>query len=166
MTSDILGIVPRLASPLSSVVHRKTNGNPFYIKEFLRSLNDNNFVTYSLREKSWIWDIDSEFKPICLLLLSTILIYDWFVYILKEIISEPITENALQQLVTVKMINLTEKAQTALKIASCFGTKMYASFVEALSGTRQHSNLQLYFWWNSATRIRWFWRRIFSLCPR
>lgn len=43
------------------------------------------------------------------------------------------------------MINLTEKAQTALKISSCFGTKMYASFVEALSGTRQHSNLQLTF---------------------
>lgn len=60
MISDILGIVPRATSSLSSVVYRKTSGSPFFIREFLLTLVDNNLVTYSLREKCWTWDIDSE----------------------------------------------------------------------------------------------------------
>ena len=40
------------------------------------------------------------------------------------------------------MHSLSEDAQAALKIASCFGTTMPAFIVQALSGTRQYSNLQ------------------------
>lgn len=43
------------------------------------------------------------------------------------------------------MRSLTKEAQTALKIASCFGIKIHDSIVEALSGSPQHSNLQLTF---------------------
>ena len=41
------------------------------------------------------------------------------------------------------MSSLTKDAQTALKIASCFGIKVPAFIVEALSRTRQYSKLQL-----------------------
>ena len=60
MISGILGIVPRLCQSLSSIVCRKTKGNPFFVQQFLRTLVDKDLLIYSLREKRWIWDVDSE----------------------------------------------------------------------------------------------------------
>jgi len=84
MISDALGIVPRICSALSSIVFKKTKvsdinmlvydkihtsgltlnslikGNPFFVKEFLRSLVDKGLIAVSLREQCWLWDIDSE----------------------------------------------------------------------------------------------------------
>ena len=116
MISDALGIVPRLCIPLSKVVHRKTNGSPFFVKEFIRTLVERGLVEYSLREKRWLWDLDA-------------------------ISSQPITDNVLQ-LITSKMNTLSENAQTALKVASCFGIKVLASVVQSLSDTQQYSSLQ------------------------
>ena len=60
MISHILGIVPRLCKSLSSIVCRKTKGNPFFIQQFLQALVDKDLLIYSLREKRWIWDVESE----------------------------------------------------------------------------------------------------------
>ena len=60
MISHILGIVPRLCKSLSNIVCRKTKGNPFFIQQFLQALVDKDLLIYSLREKRWIWDIESE----------------------------------------------------------------------------------------------------------
>lgn len=60
MISDMLGIVPRLCKSLSSIVYRKTKGNPFFSQQFLLTLVDKDLLIYSLRAKRWIWDVDSE----------------------------------------------------------------------------------------------------------
>ena len=60
MVSDIIGVVPRLGESLSSMVYRKTKGNPFFIQQFLRTLVDKDLLIYNLREKRWTWDVDSE----------------------------------------------------------------------------------------------------------
>lgn len=116
MISDGLGIVPRLCTTLSTQVHRKTKGSPFFARQFVLTLVEQGLVTYSLREKRWLWDVD-------------------------KIAAEPITDNVLQ-LITAKMNNLSDNAQAALKVASCFGIKVLASIVKSLSASQQYSRLQ------------------------
>ncbi|KAL7517934.1 hypothetical protein ACHAWX_002807 [Stephanocyclus meneghinianus] len=116
MISDTLGIFPRLCKGLSDVVFRKTNGNPFFTLEFLRSLIDRDLVRYSLRSMSWMWD-------------------------LNQISAENITDNVLH-LLTRKMNVLSESNQTALKVVSCFGSSISAAIVRKLSSTSQYSSLQ------------------------
>lgn len=117
MLSNALGIVPRVCSTLSAQVHRKTKGSPFFVREFIQSLVENGLVTFSLREMRWIWDVD-------------------------KIAAEPITENVLQ-LITSKITTLSENAQTALKVASCFGIKVFASIIRSLACTHQYLRLQV-----------------------
>ncbi|KAL3801675.1 hypothetical protein HJC23_013180, partial [Cyclotella cryptica] len=116
MISDTLGVFPRLCKDLSDVVIRKTNGNPFFTLEFLRSLIIRNLVQYSLRDKCWKWN-------------------------LNEINAENITDNVLH-LLTRKMNVLSESNQTALKVASCFGSIISIDIVRKLSSTSKYSSLQ------------------------
>ena len=60
MVSHALGLVPRLCTSLSSIVWRKTKGNPFFVEQFLQALVDKDLLVYSIRERRWIWDVDSE----------------------------------------------------------------------------------------------------------
>jgi predicted ATPase len=98
-------------------VFRKTEGSPFFMREFLRTLVDNDLVKYSLREKRWTWDVDS-------------------------IAAQPITGNVLQ-LISKKMNSLSDDIQNALKVVSCFGMKLLSSIVKDLSGkSKKFQNLQ------------------------
>ncbi|KAL7482010.1 hypothetical protein ACHAW6_007699 [Cyclotella cf. meneghiniana] len=116
MVSDILGVFPRMCRSLSDVVYRKTNGNPYFALEFLRSLIDRNLITYSLREKYWKWDV-------------------------SQIGAEDITDNVLYILKN-NMSVLEESAQTALKVASCFGINVSIIIAKKLAATPQYHNLQ------------------------
>ena len=116
MISDSLRLVPRLCIELSSVVHRKTGGNPFFIQTFLHTLVDRGLLTYKLRERRWVWDLDN-------------------------IGAEQITDNVLY-LISLKMTLLHEDVVTALKIASCFGIKVQNFIVECLSASPRYSALQ------------------------
>ena len=58
-----------------------------------------------------------------------------------RILSEDITDNVLH-LLTTNMIGLPNGMQDALKVASCFGTRVNSSAVEILSRTAQHSNFK------------------------
>ena len=71
-------------------------------------------MKYSLRERSWIWD-DSKIR------------------------SENITDNVLHLLAT-KMTSLPEDIQCALKIVSCFGTKIDQAIVNILCLDQQFSH--------------------------
>eukprot|EP00804_Cyclotella_cryptica_P017299 CCRYP_019577-RA/>CCRYP_019577-RA protein AED:0.24 eAED:0.25 QI:0/0.5/0/1/1/1/3/0/813 len=116
MISDALGVFPRICNNLSDVVYRKTNGNPYFALEFLRSLIDRDIINYSLREKHWKWDIN-------------------------QICAENITDNVLF-ILTNKMSVLEDDAQTALKVASCFGINISAVIARKLDATLQYQNFQ------------------------
>eukprot|EP00804_Cyclotella_cryptica_P020127 CCRYP_014899-RB/>CCRYP_014899-RB protein AED:0.03 eAED:0.03 QI:211/1/1/1/1/1/6/342/1334 len=115
MISNALGVLPRVCRSLSRVVFRKTDGNPFFVQTFLRSLIESSHLKYDLRRKCWTWDIDS-------------------------IYAENITPNVLD-LISTKMTNLSQDVQTALKVASCFGTKINISVARDLSDTPQYLGL-------------------------
>jgi predicted ATPase len=103
-------------TPPFTIVFRKTKGSPFFIREFLCTLVDNDLVKYSLREKRWTWDVDS-------------------------IAAQPITGNVLQ-LISKKMNSLSNDIQNALKVVSCFGMKLLSSIVKDLSGNSKFQTLQ------------------------
>jgi hypothetical protein len=62
MISDALRMLPRTCQSLSQAVFRKTKGNPFFVWTFLRTLKEKALLTFSLRDKCWIWDADDIFK--------------------------------------------------------------------------------------------------------
>eukprot|EP00970_Alexandrium_tamarense_P019425 scaffold14018_cov200-Alexandrium_tamarense.AAC.1 len=115
MISDALAIFPRLCKPLSDMVYHKTDGNPFFVLEFLRSLSDRGLIQYSLRDRKWLWDLDA-------------------------ISAEDITDNVIQ-LLSNKMSSLQANLQSALKVAACFGTKITGTVVKSLTGASQYSTL-------------------------
>eukprot|EP00804_Cyclotella_cryptica_P023399 CCRYP_000531-RA/>CCRYP_000531-RA protein AED:0.03 eAED:0.03 QI:150/1/1/1/1/1/4/75/1330 len=115
MISGAFGIFPRLCRSLSQIVFRKTGGNPFFVKTFLRSLADKGLLKYSLRSRSWVWSDN-------------------------KINAESVTPNVLD-LVTAKMTTLSQNVQSALQVAACFGIKIKCSIVQDLSKSPQHSSL-------------------------
>jgi len=122
MISDSLRIFPNLCKPLSDIVFAKTEGNPFFALEFLRSLFTSRLLEYSLRERRWIWDE-------------------------SQIRSEQITDNVLY-LLSVKMNLLPKSFRAALKVVSCFGIKVDETIVAYLMSTSQYSDLG--YWLNKA----------------
>ncbi|KAL7473725.1 hypothetical protein ACHAXS_014292 [Conticribra weissflogii] len=116
LLSDTLYAFPRRAKPLSRIVFQKTNGNPYFVKAFLKSLVDRQILNYSLRERRWVWE-------------------------LGRISSEDITTNVLYFL-SQRMSALPESAQTALKVLSCFGIKVRKSIVAHLIATSRYPDFQ------------------------
>jgi hypothetical protein len=94
MVSDSLGIFPRLCESLSRVLLRKTSGNPFFVKAFMRSLVDKHLLVYSLREMQWQWNLD-------------------------EIISQDMTPNVLD-LLSAKLNNLSGSIQVCISSSAMF----------------------------------------------
>jgi predicted ATPase len=115
MISDALATLPRVCRSLSHLVFRKTNGNPYYVLEFLRSLIHRDLVQFSLRERRWIWDH-------------------------AKVYEETITDNVLH-LLSNKLSSISECMQTALKCASCLGIQIDKVIAKQLSGYWRFVNL-------------------------
>lgn len=73
----------------------KTNGNPFFINEFLKKIYYDQLLTFSYNELSWKWDINQ----------------------LKEL---SITDNVIDLLIT-RIYRLSSNAQKLLELAACIG---------------------------------------------
>ena len=115
LLSDTLGLFPRITRSLSIAIQRKTEGNPFYVLEFIKSLVERNLLNYSPRERRWVWDEG-------------------------KIGSEQISEN-VSELLAQKMSNIPEERQRALKIASCFGTSIRNDVVSSMNEVAEYSFL-------------------------
>lgn len=82
---------------LAELVLEKTQGNPFFIKEFLKSLYTEELLKFDTNTGAWSWD-------------------------LEQIITRDITENVVE-LMTEKIQRLSEAAQKILQLAACIGNQ-------------------------------------------
>lgn len=82
---------------LSEVILAKTNGNPLFVRQFLRSLYDNKLVEFDVPGKRWRWDLDA-------------------------IQNAGITDNVVEMM-TQEIQRLSEPAQHVLKLAACIGNR-------------------------------------------
>ena len=57
LVSEALCLPPKLCQPLSSVVHSKTGGVALFVKNFLKSLNEEGLLWFNLSSRRWEFDI-------------------------------------------------------------------------------------------------------------
>eukprot|EP00984_Skeletonema_dohrnii_P001270 scaffold394_cov67-Skeletonema_dohrnii-CCMP3373.AAC.2 len=88
---------------LAETIHKKTEGNPFFMLMFLRSLYDEKLLQYNFGVMKWTWDDDA-------------------------VNSKIVTENVASVLVN-KMSRLQEDTQRMLMVASCLGSNFRKSAV-------------------------------------
>ncbi|MER8491966.1 AAA family ATPase [Mesorhizobium australicum] len=93
---DALRCVRARAVPLARILHEKTAGNPFFVKQFLSALADEGFVTFDRTRGRWSWDPD-------------------------RIRSKEYTENVVELMVG-KLGQLPTDTQAALQQLACLGT--------------------------------------------
>jgi predicted ATPase/signal transduction histidine kinase/tRNA A-37 threonylcarbamoyl transferase component Bud32 len=97
LTADALNCSLKKTKPLSELVLAKTNGNPFFINEFLKSLYTEELLKFDFHRRVWQWDI-------------------------AQIQSREITDNVVE-LMTNKLRKLGEETQRVLKLAACIGNQ-------------------------------------------
>ncbi|MFP2933889.1 ATP-binding protein, partial [Pyxidicoccus sp. 3LG] len=108
LCADTFRCTPERASSLAQLVLRKTAGNPLFITRFLRLLHQSGLLSYDLDSGSWHWD-------------------------LSRIEQVEATENVVElMLATIR--RLPERAQYALKVASCLGDSVELWLLSALMG--------------------------------
>ena len=95
---------PRLTKYLAKEIYNKTQGNPMFIRQLLKSLCDEGLVGYSASERQWHWDI-------------------------AKIRSRPIVDSAVE-LVLGRMKLYGAEVMWALKIAALIGIRFEASTMQ------------------------------------
>ena len=113
--SDALCLYPRICKSLSDIVFQKTKGNPFFVLEFMLSLQSRGLLQYDSSKKRWVWNEDT-------------------------IRAEEITDNVLH-LLSSKMNQLPNDMQLLLKVMACFGISSKESVIGYLAESPEYSEL-------------------------
>jgi len=97
LISETLHCDKEIALPLAELCKVKTNGNPFFINEFLINLYQKKAIHFNDSQGEWQWDIE-------------------------QIRKTKVTDNVID-LIIERINHLNEKEQGVLKLASCIGYK-------------------------------------------
>ncbi|XXY46171.1 AAA family ATPase [Sorangium sp. So ce269] len=108
LLADALRSEPERARPLAGLILARTAGNPFFVRELLRSLQREGLLAFDASRSTWTWDIG-------------------------RIERVGITDNVVQ-LMTESVRKLPEEAQELLQIAACIGKRVELGTIAAVSG--------------------------------
>ncbi|MBN1499455.1 MAG: AAA family ATPase [Spirochaetes bacterium] len=108
LISDTFRCTAELAEPLTSLVYRKTDGNPFFTNQLLNTLHHRGAFTYVPENGCWNWD-------------------------LNEVGKMEISENVIDLLVN-NLKSLPDTTLIILKLASCFGDTFNMKNLSSISG--------------------------------
>ncbi|MEG4030115.1 MULTISPECIES: AAA family ATPase [unclassified Microcoleus] len=97
LISDALNCMESRVKSLAELVFFKTGGNPFFMKEFLKSLYTESLLQFDSLVFSWEWDLD-------------------------QIQARGFTDNVVE-LMAGKIQQMSDKTQETLKIAACIGNQ-------------------------------------------
>lgn len=110
LVSDSLGCSPDSAQPLVNVLFEKTQGNPFFAVQFLKSLYHEKLLTFNQSKGIWEWD-------------------------LVAVDAVGYSDNVIDLLVD-KMMKLPIKSRNLLIRAACLGNKVDVSILEKVAADR------------------------------
>ncbi|MFB2981102.1 AAA family ATPase [Microseira sp. BLCC-F43] len=96
LIADTLHSPTEAVKELAKLVHRKTEGNPFFVNEFLKQIYAENLLVFDLDCLNWRWDM-------------------------AKIAAMNITDNVVELLID-KLKKLPESTQNILRLAACVGT--------------------------------------------
>jgi predicted ATPase/signal transduction histidine kinase len=93
---DALHQTTSATNELAVLIEQKTQGNPFFVNEFLKTLYSEKLLNFNLVRQQWQWSI-------------------------KDIRSKDITNNVVELMLS-KMEQLPEDTQKMLRLAACIGS--------------------------------------------
>ena len=94
---ETLNCLPEMVRELGELVLKKTEGNPFFINEFLKLLYSKELLSFDLNSRTWVWN-------------------------LVKIQEQNITDNVVE-LMASKVQSLEIRTQQVLQIAACIGNQ-------------------------------------------
>lgn len=97
LISDSFSCSHEQAKPLAELIFNKTEGNPFFLTQVLKSLHRDNLLFFNFNQGVWQWDME-------------------------QIRRIGITENVVDLMVG-KIRKFSENAQNTLKLAACIGNR-------------------------------------------
>ncbi|GAB4290375.1 MAG: AAA family ATPase [Oscillatoriaceae cyanobacterium] len=109
LIADTLRCSEETSKPLAELVFDKTGGNPFFLREFLKSLDTEGLLQFDWESGVWQWDVER----------------------IKE---QNLTDNVVE-LMAQKMQKLPETTQKLLQIAACIGYEFDLATLELLVGS-------------------------------
>ena len=109
--ADTLHCAPDDTLTFAELVQKKTDGNPFFMGEFLKSLHSENLIRFNYRSHKWEW-------------------------LITEIEEQKITDNVVT-LMTAKIQELSDRTQTLLQIAACIGNQFELDDLVAIAELSQ-----------------------------
>ncbi|MEM9215765.1 MAG: diguanylate cyclase [Cyanobacteria bacterium P01_F01_bin.150] len=95
--SDTLKCDRHSSLPLAKLILRKTEGNPFFINEFLKNLYREKLIKFDYTTQKWCWDM-------------------------QLIESQNITDNVVEMMIS-RLRHLSNSNQKILSLASCLGAE-------------------------------------------
>ncbi|ALG69115.1 AAA family ATPase [Beggiatoa leptomitoformis] len=102
--------------PLAELIVQKTQGNPFFSTQFLKTLHQERLFTFDFEQARWQWDI-------------------------KQIQAHDITDNVVE-LMIVKLRKLPPATQQVLRLAACVGNQFS---LQTLAIIYQHSPKETFY---------------------
>src|SRR3984893_15964116 len=108
---DSLRCEPERAVPLAQLLHEKTNGNPFFVIQFLYALVEEQLLTFDHNARCWRWD-------------------------LNRIHAKGYTDNVVELMVG-KLNRLPIQTQQALQEFACLGNSAEITTVSIVHGTSE-----------------------------
>ncbi|MBE8997295.1 AAA family ATPase [Nostoc sp. LEGE 12447] len=97
LIADTLHSSAERVEPLAQLIVQKTDGNPFFVNEFLKTLHQENLLIFEPQYRIWQWD-------------------------LAQIEAQGITDNIVSLMIG-RMQKLPPATQEVLKLASCIGNR-------------------------------------------
>jgi predicted ATPase/signal transduction histidine kinase/tRNA A-37 threonylcarbamoyl transferase component Bud32 len=97
LIADTLKCLPEKTNELSRLCMKKTNGNPFFLKQFLQTIYENQLFEFDNKQMIWHWEIG-------------------------KIEKMKVTDNVVDLMIT-KIQKLSANTQAALKLASSIGNQ-------------------------------------------
>lgn len=110
MVSSLLDLSERKTHQLAELILRRTNGNPYFVTQFLASLEAMRLLRFSEDMAVWEWDLD-------------------------EIQSETRASDNVSELLIQRVETLPERVQNVLRVAACLGFKFdHCVLIQVLEG--------------------------------
>ncbi|MES2356080.1 MAG: AAA family ATPase [Pseudomonadota bacterium] len=108
LVADTLICARPRAAPLAKLVHEKTEGNPFFVIQFLQELSEEKLLLFETRQMTWRWD-------------------------LERIRAKDLTDNVVDLMVG-KLKRLPTPTKEALKQLACVGNNATVATLAAIGG--------------------------------
>ena len=113
---DLLKVDKSLTEPLVEIIYRRTQGNVFFVLEFIKMLHQKNLLYYSTATYQWEWDDD------------------------KIVEATNATDNVVDLVVENFQKKLSEPVKDLLKIASCLANSFHSLVLWQIVGEHHNAN--------------------------